>query len=384
MKVNQTIQNIHAPAAIAIADGIREMESQGKQIFKLQTGEPCFSTPEYIKKGMVKALESNQTRYTYSQGIPELRREICSSLNTKYGTEIAPSDIFITNGGVSAIHYAIQSVIEPGDEVIIFDPSWPQYANITSLCGGKPVNVSTRANLCIPDTGLLETNATPRTKMVVLNNPNNPTGTIIPGDTLNRMIKWAYERNIYLLFDEVYDHIVYSPGFVSALQLDNYPLYRDNIIYINSFSKTFCMTGWRLGYAIVPEPMKGNYLKLVQNSITHVSAPTQWAGVSALAEMEAHQDEYAAMLGVYNARRVEIMKLLQEKSWEYIHPDGSFYYFIKVPQNVNDFVTDLLNTHRIAVVPGIAYGKDFADYFRMSYAVDDVSYNGFVSWLKKY
>jgi aspartate/methionine/tyrosine aminotransferase len=379
--MNRLIDQINSPAAIAIADKIRALELSGEKIFKLQTGEPCFETPDYIKQALQRPLGSNQTKYSYSQGIPELRIELASAINSRYGVALNEKQFFITNGAVSAIQYAIQSIIEHGDEVLIFDPSWPQYSNITSLYGGIPKRISTKTTNFFPTLKLVKANITAKTKLIIFNNPNNPTGIIIPEKEFEEVLNFLVTQDIYLLFDEVYDSIVYD-HFHSIFQSSFYNELKEKIVYINSFSKTFCMTGWRLGYAIVPNKIAGNYLKLIQNSITNVATFIQWASLVALKEKENHLPLFAEMVATYEKRKNELVTIFNQKKWKFVNPNGSFYFFIEIPEDNPDFVNDLLDKHKIAVVPGIAYGSDFNNYFRISFAVDNYSYNGFINWLK--
>jgi aspartate/methionine/tyrosine aminotransferase len=379
--MNNLLSKISAPAAIQIADSVRTKEALGEVVFKLQTGEPCFDTPQYIKEGLNESLALNQTRYSYSQGLPELRNELSRNIVKKYNIEISQKQFFITNGAVSAIQYAIQSIIEKGNEVLIFDPSWPQYSNITAACGGTPKKVSTRSTNFIPTLELIKSEISDFTKLIIFNNPNNPSGAIIPKGELDRILYFLKDKNIFLMFDEVYDAIVYKP-FYSIFESPSYPQLKEKVIYINSFSKTFCMTGWRLGYAVIPKVLTENYLKLIQNSITSVATFIQWSGVTALQNMSNHASLFEEMLAVYRSRRDELEALLKEKCWTFHQPEGSFYFFIQIPKKQVDFVQNLLEKNKIAVVPGIAYGENFQDFFRISYAVDDFSYNGFINWLK--
>jgi len=378
--MNTSIDQINAPAAIAIADKIRSLELAGEKIFKLQTGEPCFETPDYIKQAIRKSIENNQTRYSYSQGIPELRQELAAVIMSRYGISINEKQFFITNGAVSAIQYAIQSIIEQSDEVLIFDPSWPQYANITSIYGGIPKKISSKNTGFIPTLELVKSNITSKTKLIIFNNPNNPTGAIIPKKELEEILKYLVDKNIYLLFDEVYDSIVYD-DFNSIFQSTFYHELKEKIVYINSFSKTFCMTGWRLGYAIVPAKIARNYLKLIQNSITNVATFIQLAGLVALKEKDNHLQLFSNMLFTYEKRKNQLIEIFNQKKWIFVYPKGSFYFFIQIPNNQKNFVEMMLEKYKIAVVPGIAYGEDFGDYFRISFAIDNDSYNGFINWL---
>jgi aspartate aminotransferase len=379
--LNKYLKDLNAPAAIAIADVVRKLESDGARISKMQTGEPCFDTPEYIKAAALEALNAGHTHYSYSQGLPLLREGISRYYHKLYGTDINANDIVISNGGVNAIYCVMLSLLNRGDEVIIFDPSWPQYANIAIMAGAKVKRVSTKNSNFRITPELLQKNITSKTKLIIINNPCNPTGVVYDNRLMNKLLKIANATDAYLLFDEVYHDNVYAEGFQSILANSGFKKNKDRIIYINSFSKSFAMTGWRIGYAILPNSLVPFCLKMSQNSFTNVNTFVQYAAVAAIEQRNSNIVSFDAMNKLYRKRWLELETLFESLKIETTKPGGAFYHFIPVNKDGMVFSKWLLNTHKIAVVPGIAYGPDFSKFIRVSFSVDAFSYDYFLKTL---
>jgi aspartate/methionine/tyrosine aminotransferase len=379
--MNHYIDNITAPPAIAIADKVRELEASGEKIAKLQTGEPCFPTPAYIKEAACQSLQKNQTSYSSSQGLLELRQEISKFYRAEYAFEMDPSKIIVTNGAVNGIYCVLNGLLNPDDELLIVDPSWPQYANIGTLLNARVKRISTYTSQSRLTPELLARQISPDTKLVVINNPGNPSGVVYSEPEINAFIQIAKEHGANLLFDEVYDRIVFEGDFKKVLQCSEYQGYRDHIFYVNSFSKTYCMTGWRVGYTYVPGAALPYCLKISQNSITNVSTFSQHAAVTALRDRQQHQSDFDQMFHTYQSRWTELKMLLDRSSYSYIKPQGAFYFFINAAHQPGNFASALLTEQKIAVVPGSAYGADFTSYFRISFAVDEYSYRILTDWL---
>jgi aspartate aminotransferase len=382
--VNKYLKELSAPAAIAIADTVRKLESAGEKIAKMQTGEPCFDTPAYIKAAATKAMADGFTHYSYSQGLPALRESVATYYKKLYGTDITSDDIVLANGGVNSIYDTMLSLLNKKDEVIIFEPAWPQYGNIATIAGAKTIRISTRKTEFKITAGLLEKNISKKTRLVVINNPCNPTGLVYDNKLMNKLLKVAAAYDAYVMFDEVYHDNVYTKGFESVLASADFKKHKDRIIYINSFSKSFAMTGWRIGYAVLPKSLMPFYLKLSQNSITNVNAFIQQAAKTAIEKRNNHRSEFNKMNKLYEKRWLELGKIFKGLSIKTPEPGGAFYYFIPVKENGAEFAQWLLNKHKIAVVPGIAYGADFSKFIRISFSVDDYSYNYFLRALKKH
>jgi aspartate aminotransferase len=383
-KFNTVLEAIQSPPAVAIADLVRSLEKSGEKIAKMQTGEPCFYTPDYIKNALIAAIHENKTQYTSSQGIPELRSTISKWYENDYNVNIPPEEILITQGAVGGIYCVVTALINKGDEVILIDPAWPQYANIVRLNGGNLVRVSTRQSngkLVLKE---LEKNITEKTKLIILNNPSNPAGITYGKEDVNDFVDLASKHNIYILFDEVYNRLVFGNKFCSVLNSDLYVSNKDKIIYVNSFSKTFAMTGWRIGYSFMPASILQKALLVSQNILTNISTFSQYAAKVAIEKEKENITVFEEMKRFYLERNNELIEILNNKKMSFMQPEGAFYVFIRIGRDSVSFAEELLRNEKIAVVPGLSYGADFNDYFRISFAVDNYSYDRFVSWLKSY
>jgi len=381
--MNNHLNAISAPATIQIADMVRKMTANGEKIAALQTGEPFFPTPQYIKDALADAMKDDQTHYSFSQGIPELRKSIATYYKSLYLVDITPDQILLSCGAIGSIHAIFTAFINEGDEIIIIDPAWPQYANIATMQGAKVNRVSTVNTKGRLTPALFEKSITAASKLVVINSPCNPSGVVYSETEINSFIAIAKKHGVWLLFDEVYGELTFTNTFKSVLQCQEYEGYKSNIIYVNSFSKTFAMTGWRIGYAVLPPTLLSAALKVSQNSITNISTFSQYAAVVALNDKAKHSNIYIEMLSIYKDRHTKLIALLQEKNINFIYPEGAFYFFIKCNIDSIQFAKELLEKEKISVVPGIGYGKDFSEYYRISYAVDEYSFNQYINWLNK-
>jgi aspartate/methionine/tyrosine aminotransferase len=380
---NNRLDQVSTPASVAIADRVRLLTAEGKQIAKMQTGEPSFATPRYIIESAYEAMLNGHTHYAASQGIPELRRSISSWYEEEFHITAPPlENIIITNGAIHAIFSIISILLNPGDEVIIPEPYWPQYGHITLISGGVICNVDTRANDARLTLELLEGKITPKSKLLIINNPCNPTGIVYSQDEIESFLEIATRHNLFVLFDEVYSRLPHSDKFCSVFSAKNYNKCKDNIIYVNSFSKAFAMTGWRVGYSVIPDVLVKKVLTISQNSLTSVSTFSQYAATLAIEKQKENEDSFLTMSSCYQERFQQIRKILIERNIEFIEPEGAFYFFIKCETPSKEFVLNLLEKENIAVVPGAAYGEFFDDFYRISYAVDENSMNSFLNWLK--
>jgi aspartate/methionine/tyrosine aminotransferase len=380
--MNVLLDLIQSPPAVAIADLVREKERGGQKIAKLQTGEPSFPTPGYIKEALQTALLENKTTYCASQGILELRNALSGWYNDDFDVHVSPEEILISVGAVGAIYCAMNALLNKNDEVLIVDPCWPQYVNIVQMLGASPCRIPTEKTNGRLTPDLLRKYITRNCKLLIINNPANPSGVVYSESEINEFIRISKEYQIYILFDEVYNRLVFSNTFSSVLTCSEYLKYKDRIVYINSFSKTFSMTGWRIGYAFMPLPVLEKTLRVSQNIFTNVTTFCQYAAAKALTEKKAHADEYIGMLNFYKKRYAELVAILEEKKIKYLKPEGAFYFFIKINTESVAFSKMLLQEHEIAVVPGTSYGEEYSDYIRISFAVDEYSYATFIKWLK--
>lgn len=380
--MNPRLAHIEPPAAIAIADRVRALKASGITVAALQSGEPMFPTPEYIKSAATEGLAKNLTSYSTSQGIPELRKALSQWYQDKWNLSFSPENFIITQGASHAIYSILQTLIKEGEEVIIVDPAWPQYANMAILAGASVTRISTLESQGRLTAEQLLSHIHPNTRLLILNNPGNPSGVIYSAKELQELISIAGERGIYVLLDEVYDQISFVPGFTKGLSTPAAKQYADLILYVNSFSKTYAMTGWRIGYAILPSDFLNTMLTLSTNSITHVSTFSQYAAMVGLRDRAIHENIYTEMLAEYQQRYHELSDILDKKGITFIRPEGAFYFFINANEPSLPFALRLLEENKIAVVPGIAYGESFATWYRISFAVDKYSYQTFLNWIQ--
>ncbi len=355
--------------------GIRaffDIVAQRKDVISLGVGEPDFDTPWHVSRAAVTALENGQTHYTSNLGTPELRQSIAAYLKRRFN---APYDwrrqILVTVGVSEAIDLAIRAVTSPGDEILYHEPCFVSYAATIRLAHGTPVAVETRVEDDFRLTvEALERKVTPRTKALLLNFPCNPTGATLSRADMKAIAKFVLKHDLLLLADEVYSELIYPPKGVSAkpLSFASLPELKDHLILLNGFSKSWAMTGYRLGYACGPHDVVDAMMKIHQYGI--MSAPTlsQYAGVEA---MENGDADVARMRAEYKRRRDYLVPALNAMGLATVMPKGAFYIFSDIRASrlsSQDFALRLLNEHAVACVPGAAFGPCGEGFVRMSYA----------------
>lgn len=360
------IDIIKPTAAVALADIARKMEAEGKKVIKLQTGDPDFSTHSTIIEAANKALLAGNTHYSFSQGLPILRKKIATQYGDELGISISQEQILISNGAAEGFFSVMAALIEPGDEVILLEPNWPTVDSLVLLMGGVPVKINALDNNEKILSKLNESYSA-KTKMLCFNTPNNPTGMVLQQELIDTICNWAIEKKIYIVADEVYKFLQFSESNTSSINfLAKYPKY----IYINSFSKKFAMTGWRIGYVIAEEKLLKRILKPSQLAITNVAAFIQYAALEAM-ENEGSKTYCNEMLKTYEERRSQLVLFCDSLNIKYIYPNGAFYLFIKLPETNSDDVTFCersLHDYQTCIVPGSAFGKSGAGYVRISFA----------------
>jgi len=359
------IESIIPTAAVALADRARSMELMGKQILKLQTGDPDFNTHDCIKLALERAIKKNQTHYSFSQGLPELRKIISQELNCRGEFLVNEKQVIITHGAVQGFESIIAALIDYEDEAIILEPNWPTIDSLVKMMGGVPVKIdflNNSENLI----SKLESAYTTKTKLITFNFPNNPTGLLLQRDELFAICNWAKSKNIYIVADEVYGFLQFSNQIISTIELlGSYEKY----IYVDSFSKKYAMTGWRIGYVVSSNITVEKIAKASQITITNVAPFIQIAAIEALSNPESKK--YSNWMRNQYQERCELLIMeCKNLGLEFIKPEGAFYLFIKLPQHVCDiiFCEQLLNEYNICVVPGSAFGKAGQGYLRISYA----------------
>lgn len=356
------IASIIPSASVALADKVREMERSGSTIVKLQTGDPDFATHPAIIEATAKAMRDGLTHYSDSAGLLQLRNTIAGKLHQQSGYAFTPREIVITNGAAEAIFSATAALIEAGDEAIVAEPAWPTVKSLVKLAGGVPVPVSFLGEEDWCDA--LEKKITPRTRMVCLNTPNNPTGKVFDPQTISRIVEICRRHNLYLLLDEVYQFLTYTNEAGSGLT--HFGEY-EKLIYVNSFSKTYAMTGFRIGYVAAREPVAALLVKASQLAVTHVAPFVQMGALEALTNPEVAIYSQQ-MRSTFRERRDVVEHLLQEKKLEAIPQQGAFYAFIRTGGDDVRIAQELLRAYHVCVVPGSAYGDSGTGFLRITYA----------------
>jgi len=354
-----------------VAADAERLRREGADIVDFGAGEPDFPTPDNIKLAAVKALDANFTKYTNTGGTLELREAICERHKTDFGTNYAgATECMVTVGGKHAIFNLIQALINPGDEVIIPVPYWVTYKDVVNYAGGVCVFVETDESTGFEVSArLIERHLTPKTKLVIINSPCNPSGGVLSKEEFGAIYDLISKRDVFLLTDECYCQFVYdaAPFSIAAV-----PGAKDNVVVAGSLSKTYAMTGWRIGFALAPAPVIGAMMKL-QSHCT--SNPTSIAQKAAVEAMRGTQDSVPVMLAEYRRRRDFVIgRLRQILGVSIVTPKGAFYAYPNISvafksgkvKNSLDFSNQLLTASHVAVVPGEAFGTN--DHIRISYA----------------
>lgn len=336
-------------------------------VISLGVGEPDFNTPWHVRSAGIYSLEKGRTHYTANDGLAELRDEICRYLDRRFGLHYAPKgETVVTVGGSEAIDLAIRTLVEPGDEVIIPEPSFVCYHPLTVLAGGVPVPLPTRAQDAFKLTpAALRAAITPRTKLLVLPFPNNPTGAVLTRDDLEGIAEVLRGTNIFVLSDEIYGELTYGGRHVSIASL---PGMRERTVLVGGFSKAYAMTGWRLGYACAPAPILACMHKIHQFAVMCAPTTSQYAAVEALRNGD---EDIARMVDEYDMRRRFITDALDSAGLPCFEPRGAFYVFPSITASglsSEVFCERLLYEKHIAVVPGTAFGASGEGFVRVSYS----------------
>ena len=361
--LNKTITTIQPSGIRKFFDVVHEM----KDAISLGVGEPDFDTPWHIRDEGIYSLEKGKTHYTSNAGLKELKTEIDRYLNRHYGISYdVDHEIMVTIGGSEAIDAAMRAMLDPGDEVLIPQPSYVSYVPCAVLAGGVPVVIELKAENEFRLTAEeLEAAITPKTKLLVLPFPNNPTGAIMEKSDLEKIAEVIKKHDIFVLSDEIYSELTYLEKHVTIASL---PGMWERTIVINGFSKSHAMTGWRLGYACGPRVIIEQMLKIHQFGIMCAPSTSQYAGVEALKNGD---EDVAQMREEYNGRRRYLLHRFKEMGLSCFEPFGAFYVFPCISEfgmTSEQFATELLNTEKLAVVPGTAFGDCGEGFIRISYA----------------
>ena len=350
--------------------GIRkffDIVSEMKDAISLGVGEPDFDTPWHVREEGIYSLEKGKTFYTSNAGLMELREEICKYLKRRFNLSYNPKDeVFVTVGGSEAIDVALRAMVDPGDEVLIPQPSYVSYLPCVKLTYGVPVPIELKEEndfKLTPEE--LISHITDKTKILILPFPNNPTGAILERPLLEDIAKICVEKDIFVISDEIYAELSYNGRDVSIAEM---PAMKERTVLINGFSKAYAMTGWRLGYACAPKEILQQMLKIHQFAIMCGPTTSQYAAVEALRNGD---EDVEAMCRSYNQRRRYLVNRFKEMGVECFEPYGAFYIFPSIKKfgmTSEEFATKLLQEEKVAVVPGTAFGDCGEGFLRISYA----------------
>ena len=360
-----------APAAKAMRpSGIRkffDLAADMPHCISLGVGEPDFKTPWSVRDAGIRSLELGRTKYTANSGLKELRGEICNYLQRRFDLHYKEENILVTGGGSEAIDLTIRAVVQPGDEVIIPEPCFVCYEPITQLTGGVPVHIATRAEDQFRLTAdQLRAAITPRTKLLIFPYPNNPTGAVMSAAEMEEIAAVLRETNVLVLSDEIYSELTY--GLDRHVSIASLPGMAERTIVVNGFSKSYAMTGWRLGYAAGPAPLVKVMTKIHQSCIMSAPTTSQYAAITALRQCD---DQIEMMRDEYNRRRRYVVKALNEMGLTCFEPRGAFYVFPSIQISgltSSEFCEQLLREKEVAIIPGSAFGASGEGYARISYA----------------
>lgn len=350
--------------------GIRkffDIVSDMKDAISLGVGEPDFDTPWHIREEGIYSLEKGRTFYTSNAGLKELKIEICNYLKRRYEVEYDyNTEVMVTVGGSEAIDVALRAMLDPGDEVLIPQPSYVSYVPCAVLAGGRPViiELEEKDQFRLTKEKLLE-KITPKTKVLIMPFPNNPTGSIMEAEDLAEIAKIVEEHDLFVISDEIYSELTYKGQHTTIAA---FPGMRERTVLINGFSKSYAMTGWRLGYACAPQIILTQMLKIHQFAIMCAPTTSQYAAVEALRNGD---DDVAEMREAYDQRRRFLVKALRDMGFDCYEPQGAFYVFPNISRfgmTSDEFALKLLEEEKVAVVPGTAFGDCGEGFLRISYA----------------
>ncbi len=367
MRIATRMDGMGTETAFEAAARARALEATGRSIIHLEIGEPDFDTPANVREAAKRALDAGFTHYGPFFGMPQLREAIAADATARKGFPVSADRVVVTPGAKPIMYYAMLALIEAGDEVIVPDPGYPIYESMARFAGGTPVSLPIRMeNDFRADLDELEGLITPRTKMIVVNSPANPTGGLFTREDIVRIAELAVEHDLVVLADEIYGRIVYEGEHVSIASL---PGMVERTIVLDGFSKTYAMTGWRLGYAILPEPLMFPFSRLIINSVSCTSSFSQIAAVEAL---NGPQDDIDMMVEEFRVRRDLVVDGLNDiPGIRCIKPSAAFYVFPDISGTgvTGAVLADrLLQESGVCVLAGTAFGANGTNHIRISYA----------------
>lgn len=380
MDIAKRAKQISPSLTLEITARAKKMKADGMNVVSFAAGEPDFNTPEYITEAGRKALDMGLTKYTPASGMAELKSAICAKLKNDNALDYDKANIVVSNGAKHSLFNAFMAILDPGDEVIIPSPYWLSYPEIVKMAGGVPVFVPTKAENSFKITPAeFEQAVTKKTKALILNNPNNPTGAVYTRSELNALGAAIEKYEIYVVSDEIYEKLTYERRHHSIAAYSD--ILKERTIVINGMSKTYAMTGWRIGYAAADERIASAMSSMQSHSTSNANSIAQYASCVALAD-KLHGDAFLEdMRATFDARRALMMLRLKRLDLEYIEPKGAFYVMVSVKKyfgksldgqritSAYDFASLLLEQAQVATIPCESFGAP--EYIRLSYAASE-------------
>lgn len=375
LNFNYRLKFMKAEAAFDYLRIIKKLEAEGKDVISFGIGQPDFDTPLNIKEAAKKAIDSGFTGYTDAIGMYELRETVAEYVNNRYGTDVKPEEVAITVGSKAAITYAILGFLKRGDEAIILDPGFPVYEELVKFAGGRPVHIQLKEENDFALTAeQIEEKITSKTKLLILNNPENPTGGLIETKELEEILEIARKHKIVVISDEIYDHYVYEGRFETVL-ID--PEWRSFVICVNGVSKTYSMTGWRIGWAIANKKVIERFRVFAANT---TSCPTSISQIATIEALRGPQDEVEKRILVFKRRRdILVNELSKISGFKVIKPKGTFFMFPNLGKMLNnmgmyieEFSIKLAYKKNVIILPGTAFSSNnkWSKYARFAFTID--------------
>ena len=362
--ISKTVDAIESSLTLRIDSKAKAMKKEGKDLVLFTAGEPDFDTPPAVKEAAIEAINANFTKYTKSSGIIELREGICEKLKKDNGLKYSPDEIVVSNGGKQALFNIFGAILNPGDEVIVLTPAWVSYSPQIKMWKAKPIEVKTYPeNDYLPQEEDLEKAITDKTKAILFNSPNNPTGAVYDKRTLEMLAHIAQKHDLYMVADEVYEKMVYDLPHISIASFDGM---KERTLIINGFSKSHAMTGWRVGYSVAPLNISKQISKIQSHTTSNINSITQKAALKALSVDTKY------MMDEYKKRRDLISDMLSNANFKFFKPKGAFYVmvdmneFLTDEKNTEDLCMELMEKAGVALIPADAFGAK--GFVRISFA----------------
>ncbi|QNI31057.1 aminotransferase class I/II-fold pyridoxal phosphate-dependent enzyme [Alloacidobacterium dinghuense] len=381
LRVAKRLDEVGFSDIVQIRNKVMELRSAGQLVHAFHGGEPFFETPEPIKYAMIRAMVENKTKYAPSSGIMPLREALVEKLRTRNHLDVALDDVLITSGGAHALYVAFQAVLDPGDDMLLFSPYWTPIRDMVTAAQARPLLVPTASARRNGLTKALEQFSTPHTKAIYYNTPQNPSGAVFSREEAEEVASFARKHNLIVIADEAYEDLVYEGEHVSIASL---PGMAERTISTFTFSKSYGMTGWRVGYLVAKEPFITGLRKLVLYSANGVSTPSQWAALEALATTQSFIDRRREE---YRERRDLLVNALNELGLECEMPQGAFYALpsvCKIHKDSRKAATILLEKAHVATIPGVVFGAQGEGCVRFGYSVPMAAIEAGIEALSKF